>query len=155
MTKELEAIFNSKDKNKFIIAMNEYICQKCQYGDDIRFLTIPERVFYITQQVEMEVNNGGFDQFFFNSSGDLSNEIVQAFTSIGAYSTAEICKKALSIFSGEVPVDRDIRQDILDELESDEFIEFLNECDTAFYEYKDDLNTLNYDYIMKNKSLFI
>lgn len=117
-------------------------------------LSDAERVFYITQILEMEVNNGGFSQFFDNSSGDFSNELVDAFTTIGANKTAAICQKAIDAFGRDIPVDRDERQEMLDELESEEFEEALGECDDAFFAYEDDLNKLNYNFVMKNKEQF-
>ena len=43
---------------------------------------------------------------------------------------------------------------MLDELESDELDEILEECDDAFFAYEDDLNELNYNFAMKNKEQF-
>lgn len=48
-------------------------------GNNIEKLNEHERVFFITQTLEHEVNNGGFSQSFCNSSGDFSNELVDAF----------------------------------------------------------------------------
>ena len=127
------------------------ICKKCEYGDDIEKLNEHERVFYVTQILEQEVNNGGFSQFFYNSSGDFSNELVDAFTKIGALKTAEICKKALAVFNGKVPTDRDEREELLDSLDCDDV---LSECDDEFYEYEDNLEELNYAYIMEHHSFF-
>ena len=117
-------------------------------------LSEAERIFYITQSLEMEVNNGGFSQFFYNFSGSFSNELVSAFTAIGANATAAICQKAISAFGREIPVDRDERQDMLDELECEEIDEILEECDDDFYDYEDNLNELNYNFVIKNKESF-
>lgn len=151
MVEKLAEIWKIENVDEFIIAMVEYVCKKCQYGDLLMALSGPERVFYVTQSLEMEVNNGGFSQFFFNSSGDLLGELVQAFTEIGANHTAELCKKALAVFGREVPADREKRQALVEDLESD----ILEECDNAFFEYAEDLNALNYAYIMKNKAAFV
>ena len=35
-------------------------------------LTKPQQMIFIIEQVEAEVNNGGFNQFFYNSSGKFS-----------------------------------------------------------------------------------
>ena len=43
---------------------------------------------------------------------------------------------------------------MLDELESDEIDEILEECDSAFCDYEEDLNQLNYNFVMKNKEFF-
>lgn len=155
MLKRLEEIWKIENIEDFIIAMNDHIGEKCQYGDKISVLNEYERVFFVTQQLEMEVNNGGFSQFFYNSSGDFSHELVHAFTEIGANKTAAICKKALGAFPQTFPVNRYERQEMLDEIESDEIEEIFDECDDEFYEYEDDLTTLNYEYIRKNKQFFM
>ena len=150
----MEHIWNLTDTNDFVVAMTEHLDNKTQYGEDMSALSEAERIFYITQTLEMEVNNGGFSQFFYNSSGNFSNELVGAFTAIGANATAAICQKAISAFGRDIPVDRDERLKMLDELESDELDEIFEECDDAFFAYEDDLNELNYNFVMKNKESF-
>ena len=150
----MEHIWNLTDTNDFVVAMTEHLDNKTQYGEDMSALSEAERIFYITQTLEMEVNNGGFSQFFYNSSGNFSNELVGAFTAIGANATAAICQKAISAFGRDIPVDRDEREEMLDELESDEIDEILEECDSAFLDYEDNLNELNYNFVMKNKKSF-
>lgn len=149
----VEEYVDSEDaqRNKFVVDMCDAICKKCVYGDDIEKLNEHERTFYVTQILEMEVNNGGFSQFFFNSSGDLSNELVDAFTKIGAFKTTEICKKALAVFNGYVPTDRDEREELLDNLDCGDVFD---ECDDEFYEYEDNLEELNYTYIMAHRNSF-
>ena len=80
----------------------------------------------------MEVNNGGFSQYFFNSSGDFSNELVVAFITIGANATAAICQKAIAAFGRDIPDDRYERQEMLDELESNKIDEILEEAPTKY-----------------------
>lgn len=150
--KSLDEIWMIKDPTDFVIALNQYIVEKCQYGDNISVLSEPERVFYVGQILEMEVNNGGFSQYFFNSSGDFANEIVSAFTKIGAVKTAEICKKAVSIYDGEVPADRDEREDVF--IDDEELSAVLEECDDAFFKYEEPLTQLNCEYVLKNKEAF-
>lgn len=151
---EMEQIWNLTDTNDFVIAMVEYLNKKTQYGEDMSALSGAERIFYITQTLEMEVNNGGFSQFFYNSGGDFSNELVSAFTAIEAHTTAAICQKAIDAFGCDIPADRDTRLELLDKLESDELDEIFEECDDAFFAYEDDLNELNYSFALKNKDQF-
>lgn len=113
-----------------------------------------ERVFYVVEDLEMEVNNGGFAQFFYNSSGALSGELVHSLTEIGAYKTAEICRKALSAFGADMPVDRAEREEFLDKMFSKELDDILNQCDNDFYKYEEDLDELNYAYMMKHREYF-
>ena len=63
------------DSINFVIDMWSAICEKCNYGDSIEKLNEYERVLFVTQTLEQEVNNGGFSQFFYNSSGNFSNEL--------------------------------------------------------------------------------
>ena len=127
------------------------VFEKCSYGDAIEKLNEHERVFFVAQLLEQEVDNGGFDQFFYNSSGDYAGEVVDAFTKIGALKTAAICQKALAVFGGTVPTDRDEREELLDRLDCEDV---LGECDDAFYAYEDDLEALYYAYIMKYREFF-
>ncbi len=136
-----DIVYNAYDK----------ILEKCNYGDDLEKLNEHERVLFVTQILEGEVNNGGFSQFFFNSSGDFSNELVDAFTKIGALKTAEICKGALTLFPDNVPTDRSERQDLLEELDCDNALE---KYDEAFFEYEDNLHELNTAYITKYREFF-
>lgn len=153
-----KSIWEIEDKDELIMELLGQIEEKCDYGENMTTLNEQERIFYITQQLEMEVNNGGFSQFFYNSSGDFSNELVKAFEEIFAYHTAGICQKAIDAFGREIPVDRDEREELMDELEcadGSRFEEILEECDDAFFEYKEDLTKLNYEYVMRNKEAFV
>ncbi len=157
-TKNIDDIWKIEEKDNFVIEMDQYIAEKCEYGDNMETLNEEQRILYITQALEMEVNNGGFAQFFFNSSGMFANELVSSFEKIGAIKTAEICKKAISIYGDKVPTDRDEREDIItpdDEKEEERIEEILNECDDAFFEYEDDLVELNYQFIINNKESFL
>mgnify|MGYP003311731553 CR=1 FL=1 len=149
-----EDIWAIRDKDEFVVTMWDIVSEKADYGDNMFALNQEERVFYIVQQLEMEVNNGGFSQFFYNSSGDLSNELVYACNEIYAYRTAELCQRALDAFGRPMPVDRMEREEFLDELESDRVDEILDACDEAFYKYPDDIETLCYEYIFRNRSAF-
>ena len=140
------------DQNAMVIDTFSAIDEKCEYGDAMEKLNEHERLFYITQTLEQEVNNGGFSQYFYNSSGNFANEVVDAFTRIGAHKTAEICKKAVAVFNGQVPVDRDERENLLESLDCEDIFD---ECDNAFYDYEDDLEALNYAYVMKHRKFFV
>ena len=109
-------IWEIKDKDEFVTELWGIMEEKCDYGEKMQALNEQERIFYVAQALEMEVNNGGFSQFFYNDSGNFANEIVTAFQEIFAYHTAEICQKAVNAFGGEVPIDRDEREELMDEL---------------------------------------
>ncbi len=150
---ENAALPQPENMTDFLIALDGRISQKCNYGDEIEKLNECEKTFFLTQALEAEINNGGFSQFFFNSAGNFAYETVTAFEAIGAVKTANICRKAIASFGKKIPKDRGKRMDFLDEYE-DDVSDILNECDDAFFEYEEDLNQLNFDYIAKHQAFF-
>lgn len=150
----MEHIWSLTDTNDFVIALTEHLGAKTHYGEDLSMLREAERVFYITQTLEMEVNNGGFSQSFYNTGGDLSGELVSAFRTIGADRTAAICQQAIDAFGCAIPADREERIALLNQLEDDGLDERLEECDDAFFAYEDNLNELNYRYVLANREQF-
>lgn len=67
--------------------------------------------------LEAEVNNGGFDQYYFNSAGALAVQTVAALKAIGANNTASLLEAANAEFPGaRPPVDREHRQQTLEEV---------------------------------------
>jgi len=57
--------------------------------------SLPQKVFSAIWEVESEVNNGGFSQYFSNHSAESASFIVQALETIGAPRTANICNRAI------------------------------------------------------------
>lgn len=143
-----------KDPDEVVFGIYDHILEKSAYGDHPNRLTSEERVILVVRLVEDEVNNGGFSQFIFNSSGHFAGETVAAMTAIGAHSTAAICQKAWDAFGTDIPVNREARQALLESKEAEGIDEILDECDHAFYEYEDDLVQLCYAYVMAHQKAF-
>ena len=67
--------------------------------------------------LETEVNNGGFDQYYFNTGGVLAIPTVEALTKIGATDTAGLLAAAnADIQTLPLPEDRDERSAVLDQV---------------------------------------
>ena len=60
----------------------------------------PDIVADLIETLEGEVNNGGFDQFFYNSAGNNTADTILALQAIGAARTADIVKRAAAMFPG-------------------------------------------------------
>lgn len=100
-----------------VMEIASYLNEKSNYGEEIEKLNSSQRLLIIVENLEGEVNNGGFDQFYFNSSGNHANETVDALKKIGAFNTAKLVKMANDEFpNGIVPKDRTKRQDVLDSI---------------------------------------
>jgi hypothetical protein len=78
-------------------------------GDDA--LTLPQRYVREATRLQNEVENGGFAQYFLNSSGDHWREAQDALIAIGCKGDLAILRKTLVAFAGGAPsVDRDTRR---------------------------------------------
>lgn len=151
---DIKDIWNIGNMNSFVIAMTGWVNRKCNYGKNVSVLTPEEKIFYIVNSFQSEVNNGGFDQFLFNSSGAFARELLSSLTAIGANRTAEIYKPALAKLPHELPEDDGERDVLLDELITEDISELFASCDQQFYGYPDNLEELLYQFIIGNKGSF-
>ena len=116
------------------------LCEKSNYGEEFSKLNEYEKVFLVMDKLDMEVNNGGFDQFFLNTEGHYNDILVPSAEAIKAYNIAKICKKALAIYAKHA--------------EEESPIEELNPCDDAFYASEDSITGLSVQYAKENKEQF-
>lgn len=70
-------------------------------GTRVRELPIGIRALYLTWTVEAEVNNGGFNQYYYNTDDKFSSEAVAAFEYFGATEHAMLMREANAIRAGE------------------------------------------------------
>jgi hypothetical protein len=87
-------------------AVVEYIAKLLETEDD-RVAALGKfprgvQVFYLSFLVEAEVANGGFHQFFWNSSSEFSELIAPALIDLGAPRAAEIFEQALAVAESEM-----------------------------------------------------
>ena len=61
-----------------------------------QYLSRAERTMLAVEALEREVNNGGYEQFFENSSRHFANDIVEALEMIGCPKAASITLEALA-----------------------------------------------------------
>ena len=59
------------------------------------------RALYLTWVVEAEVNNGGFNQYYYNTDGKFAAQAVEAFEYFGATRHAALMKEANSVREAE------------------------------------------------------
>lgn len=111
-----------------------------------------EQIIVTIWWVEADVNNGGFDQYFFNSGGDMAWFAPTAFETIDAHEMAGIVKRANAAFGeGGPPRDRNERQERLLALPASAAALF-NELDSEFYTYPDDVTERLHDFIARRAS---
>lgn len=112
-------------------------------------LTEKDQVFVAIWSLESEVNNGGFDQYFFNSSGDLWKETLSALKAIGSEHVTGLVEQAIAVFpKSEPPRDQAKRRETMlafGERES----ERLSALDQSFHQSKEYLGQLLHDFVEK------
>jgi hypothetical protein len=91
-----------------------------------------QRALYALHWTRSEVENGGFHQFFYNSTGMLGAEALAGAERIGAADFAAVIREAFSIFPDGPIEDNVSRQDYMGEL-GDEHIATLEKLDDRFY----------------------
>lgn len=149
----LDRLLEAENVNNSIIEIDNFIGDLCNYSSEMEVLTIPQQKFYINQNLEREVNNGGFWQYFMNSSGEFAHETLLSLKEIGAVKTAEVLQKAIDLFpEGNVPKDREIRQDLVNQIDPNKTIWY--EIDERFMNYQEDLNDLNIKFVALHKDFF-
>src|SRR3954469_7873166 len=106
-------VLANEDATSFAIALSDLVFGRYdRHG--FESLSAAERIAYCVDALEREVNNGGFEQFFANSSGDTSAETHAALETIGAPAAASLVKSAAGVFPGGAPpADRDARLEML------------------------------------------
>jgi hypothetical protein len=127
---ELLAIANGNDLD-FLFAIEMAIQQKSDRVGD-QNLSKEERIVLAIEALEREVNNGGYSQFFTNSSGEYAPIIVDSLLCIGCPETAKITKQAIDTLGTQ-----DLSPETLEsifESENEARDGKLNECDQMYYE---------------------
>jgi hypothetical protein len=147
--KKTEKILKNKNGQNALVDIDNLLSPV--FYKNPKKLTLCEKNIVCIVELEHEVNNGGFRQYFFNSSGNFAKETLNALNIIGSKIFFNILEKAINKFpNGIVPSDRDKRQNILNKLE----IDLWDELDNEFYKYEEDIYKLVIEYIKNNINEF-
>ena len=140
------------DKNTALIELSE--SERTRFWKaDFDKLTRPEQIFLLIWELESEVNNGGFTQYFMNSSGDNAMFAPDALREIGAPKMADIVHHAIVMYPNSPPShDQDKRERDFDPIPEDERWGFFGELDDEFMAYPENLCELLFEYVCKHRS---
>ena len=70
----IDQILQMEDPTSAIIELDTRVNEISNYGEDLNKLTEPQKVLLFVENLEREINNGGFNQFYWNSSGDFAKQ---------------------------------------------------------------------------------
>jgi len=114
------------------------------------------QAIYMIWALEAEVNNGGYNQFYFNSSGQFYRHLPEALKLVGANKFADLTKRANETFEKENPKITQHQDGTLERFSKSYDDNPLNKFDDEFYDlYKtENLQQIQVNYIRKNKKEF-
>ena len=147
-------LLDADDYYNSTIELYDRVVKLSNYGSNLTELSEPQKVLYFVENFEVEINNGGFNQFYWNSVGNYTAETYESLKLIKAFKIADIMNVANSVWPNSlIPKDRTERQIIHEKIE--EAAESTWEkCDFEFYKYPDNIVKLLWNYIQLNKAAF-
>jgi hypothetical protein len=161
LNQELYENADREKKEELIYYYTHKIRQTDHYGET-SFENMPKtlQVAYLINTLEAEANNGGYLQFFTNSSGRYTAETLEALEAIGAEHNQKLLLEAIQILKNhdETTKENNSKSEMKNFISSFHFegdeklLEEMLLLDEKFYAYKEDISTLKLDYIEKHKN---
>jgi hypothetical protein len=114
------------------------------------------QAIYMISRLEAEVNNGGYNQFYFNSSGQFAAALPEALKLVGATKFADLTERANSTFVKEKSKITEDQDGTVEGFSKSYENNPLNKFDEEFYKLNEveNLQKIQVDYIRKNKKEF-
>ncbi len=150
MTSTEIALLLNNDSEK-IIRIGEIIGKKIKKRDNFEKLNEFEKTFIFIDIFENHTTDGGFETFFWNTAGQFSHEILEAYEKIGAKNTASIIYDSFLLF-GEIPIPKntDMRREVLSKINPSSWINL----DEQYYNCNDNVVLLVLEFIKNNTTYF-
>jgi Domain of unknown function (DUF4375) len=147
---ELLANEGAVENYKIILALEYNIDKKAKLKGNASLSDLEKQIVAISG-LQREVNNGGFDQYFYNSAGNNAAYALAGLSEMGAVQTNSLLKKAVAEFpSSQVPVNREKRYALMVTID-EKSGPIWSALDTEFYQLSEPIDDLLLQYIKKNK----
>ena len=116
-----------------------------------------QQAIYVIWNLEAEVNNGGFNQFYFNPSGQYAEAVPDALKLVGAKKLAELVLRVNTVFNDNKEKIIRHQDGTLDGFSKSYSDNPLNKFDEEYFELDKivNLRQLQIDFIRNNKTKFI
>jgi hypothetical protein len=113
------------------------------------------RMLYTTWVLEAEVNNGGFNQYFWNQSGELAPDALASLRLVGAEAHASLLERAIAMHEREASTLRQFKERGTLEAFSESYDHTeLNSLDDEFFKLNESLSALRLAYIRAHAAEF-
>ena len=125
----------------------------------IKSLSKGRQAVFATWGLEAEVNNGGFNQYFYNfsTSGQYAEEAADGFVLIGANKHANLTQRAIDLYMKNIKYFEKYKDGTLESFSKSYDNNPLDKLDKEFYalDSVEHISKLRIDYIRKHKNEFI
>jgi len=137
--------------DKLIDGIRQYAQDKLNSDEAGAFAKLPRgiQIVYSVEELEGEVNNGGFRQYFWNSSGAHAQVALEALRAIGATQHAEITTEAIKVDEAENQDSKDTNA-----FKDSDHQDRLGELDKRYFDLKEDTRALEVKYARKHPDQF-
>ena len=161
--KELtEQIIDTTSDNNLLQVIFDNLSERQSADYEKEFETVmswnkSRQAIYVIWALETEVNNGGYNQFYINSSGQFYKHLPSALKHVGANKFANLTKRANETFEKENPKIIQHQDGTLEGFSKSYEDNPLNKFDDEFYELyeTENLQQIQVDFIRKNKKEFV
>lgn len=106
---------------------------------------------YLVYTYECEINNGGFDQFYFNSIGYEVFELQKGLEFFGLIKNKMLLDKSLELLKQKIDIKNYYKLSSKQELPTEDFEEEFNELNSQFYDYPEKIEEIINEYLNKHR----
>lgn len=147
-TAELLSLDGKYRTDSLVVALEDALWQKAdEVGQEN--LTDEEQLVLAVEALEREVNNGGYHQFFINSSRDFAPIVVSCLEQIGCAKTAEITREAVDVERQDPITEQEIEDG--SSYDNAARMEAFERCDTRYFESGEDIATRLFEFVKSNR----
>lgn len=118
-------------------------------------LSKPQQAIYIIWGMESEVNNGGFNQYYYNSSGQFAKFAPEALKLVGAKQFAALMHTANDVYEKEKDRITKEQDGTIEGFSKSYDNNPLEKFDDQYHKLKEPLMELQIAFIRKNKTAFV
>ena len=154
-------IIDSADDNELIQIVIDNIDSKIKNYrveyETVKRLSEGRQAIYSIWKLEGEVNNGGFNQFYYNPSGKYANDVLDGLKLIGAEKFEKLVRRANNVYDKEKANISRAQDGTLEGFSESYKNNPLNGLDNEFYDLyeEEDITRIQIDFIRKNKQEFV
>lgn len=148
-TEELLAMENTHRIDSLVLAFEQALEDRKASDEDLSPI---ETIVLAISAFMREIDNGGFSQFFYNSSVEYAPLIVDALDTVGAEHCSQLAQRAIDALNVDTLHPEAIEERL--DPDDDELESLLSELDDIYYEESEELDFLLFDFIKENATAF-